>query len=109
VEPPDRGRHLATIGPDHVALWLLADPAELAPSHHDAGQDLAIKAGSLGQLGAGIGSPTVQACWATHLAELTPTPIAPDVDYAFFAVASQAPGRKALFANFVLGRDHADW
>jgi hypothetical protein len=48
-------------------------------------------------------------CWATRLAEQTPTPIAPDVDYASFAVASQAPGREALFANFILGRDHADW
>ena len=48
-------------------------------------------------------------CWATRLVEQTPTPIAPDIDYAFFAVASQAPGLEALFANFILGRDHVDW
>jgi len=105
----DTWRHLAAIGPDHVALWLLADPAELTASHHDAGQDLAIKPCSLRQLRARIGPPTVPACWATRLAEQTPTPIAPDVDYASFAVASQAPGREPLFANFILGRDHADW
>jgi hypothetical protein len=102
-------RHLATIGSEHTALWLLADPAELTPSHHDAGQDLAISPGSLGQLRARIGPPPVPACWASRLAEQTPTPIAPDADYAFFAIASQAPGLEALFANFILGRDHADW
>jgi hypothetical protein len=105
----DTWRDLAAIGPDHVALWLLSDPAELTMSNHDAGQDLAIRPSSLSQLRARIGSPTAPACWASRLAEQTPTPIAPDVDYAFFAVASQAPGREALFANFVLGRDHAHW
>jgi|GEM_PF-1713651 len=105
----DTWRHLAAIGPDDAALWLLADPAELAASHHDAGQDIAIKSGSLGQLRTRVGCQTVSGCWATRLAEQTPTPIAPDVDYAFFAVASQAPGQEALFANFILGRDHADW
>jgi len=102
-------RHLAAIGSEHTALWLLADPAELTASHHDAGQDLELTPGSLGRLTARIGSPARPACWATRLAEQTPTPIAPDVDYASFAVASQAPGREALFANFILGRDHADW
>jgi len=105
----DTWRHLAVIGPDHVALWLLADPAELTASHHDAGQDLEVTPGSLGRLTARIGSPARPACWATRLVEQTPTPIAPDIDYAFFAVASQAPCREALFANFMLGRDHADW
>ena len=105
----DMWRHLAAIGPEDAELWLLADSAELAESHHDAGQDLAIKPGSIGQLRTRVGSQTASGCWATRLAERTPTPIAPDVDYAFFAVASQAPGREALFANFILGRDHADW
>ena len=105
----DTWRHLAAIGPDHTALWLLANPAELTVSHHDAGQDLELTPGSLGQLTARIGSPARPACWATRLAGQTPTPIAPDVDYAFFAVASQAPGLEPLFANFILGRDHADW
>lgn len=102
-------RQLAAIGAEHTELWLLADPAELTASHHDAGQDLELTPGALGRLTATIGSPARPACWATRLAEQTPTPIAPDVDYAFFAVASQAPGREALFANFILGRDHADW
>ena len=105
----DTWRHLAAIGSEHTGLWLLADPAELTVSHHDAGQDLEVTPGSLGRLTARIGSPARPACWATRLAEQTPTPIAPDIDYAFFAVASQAPGREALFANFILGRDHADW
>jgi len=105
----DTWRQLAAIGSQHAALWLLADPAELTTSHHDAGQDLAISPGSLSQLRARIGPLSAQASWATRLAEQTPTPIAPDVDYAFFAVASQTPGREALFANFILGRDHADW
>jgi hypothetical protein len=100
---------LAAIGPDDIALWLLADPAQLTDSHHHARQDLPMRPGSLGRLRARIGSATTQACWATRLAEQTPTPTAPDVDYAFFAVASQAPGLEALFANFILGRDHADW
>lgn len=105
----DIWRHLASIGPDHFALWLFADPAELTASHRDAGQDLELRPGSLDRLTARIGSPASPPCWATRLAEQTPTPIAPDVDYAFFAIASQAPGREALFANFILGRDHADW
>jgi hypothetical protein len=105
----DTWRHLAAIGSEHTALWLLADPAELTTSHDDAGQDLAISPGTLGQLRSRIGSPTVPACSASRLAEQTPTPIAPDVDYAFFAVASQTPGLEPLFANFILGRDHADW
>jgi hypothetical protein len=105
----DTWRHLAAIGPEHAELWLLADPAELTASHHDAAQDLATEPGSLGQLRTRVGSQTASGCWATRLAEQTPTPIAPDVDYAFFAVASQAPDREALFANFILGRDHADW
>ena len=105
----DTWRHLAAIGTDHIALWLLADPAALTDSHHDASQDLAIKPSSLAQLRATIGSATAPACWATRLAEQTPTPIAPDVDYAFFALASQAPGNEPLFANFILGRAHADW
>jgi hypothetical protein len=105
----DTWRQLAAIGSEHAALWLLADPAELTASHHDASQDLELRPGALGRLKARIGSPTRPPCWATRLAEQTPTPIAPDVDYAFFAIASQAPGREALFANFILGRDHADW
>jgi hypothetical protein len=105
----DAWRHVTAIGLEHAALWLLADPAELTTSHHDASQDLTIKPGSLDQLRARIESPTAPACWATRLAEQTPTPIAPDVDYASFAVASQALGREPLFANFILGRDHADW
>lgn len=105
----DTWRHLAAIGTDHIALWLLADPAALTDSHHDASQDLAIKSSSLAQLRATIGSAAAPACWATRLAEQTPTPIAPDVDYAFFALASQASGKEPLFANFILGRAHADW
>ena len=76
---------------------------------HDASQDLAIKPSSLAQLRATIGSAAAPACWATRLAEQTPTPIAPEVDHAFFALASQAPGKEPLFANFILGRAHADW
>ena len=105
----DTWRHLAAIGEENAALWLLADPAELTTSHHDAGQDLGIRPGSLRRLAAKIGSPARSVCWATRLVEETPTPIAPDVDYAFFAVASQASGLEALFANFLLGRDHTDW
>lgn len=105
----DTWRQLATIGSERAALWLLADPDELTASHHDASEDLAIRPGSLDRLTARIGSPTPPPCWATRMAEQTPTPIAPDVDYASFALASQAPGREALFANFILGRDHADW
>jgi hypothetical protein len=44
-----------------------------------------------------------------RLAEQVPTPIAPDADYVQFAIACQNPGNERLFANFVLGRDHAWW
>lgn len=106
---PEVWRHLAAIGSEHAALWLLADQDELTTRHHDAGRDLELRPGSLGRLAASIESPPRRACWVTRLAEQTPTPVAPDVDYAFFAVASQAPGLEPLFANFILGRDHADW
>jgi hypothetical protein len=102
-------REICSVLPAYTDLWLWAEPITLTPAHQRVSRELDMKTGSLEALQARLASNQSRQHPVARLAEKTPTPTAPDADYALFAIASQAPGNETLFANFLLGREHALW
>jgi hypothetical protein len=102
-------REICSVLPAYTDLWLWAEPFTLTPAHQRVSRELDMNTGSLEALQSRLASNQSRQHQVARLAEQTPTPIAPDADYALFAIASQAPGNETLFANFLLGRDHALW
>jgi hypothetical protein len=102
-------REICSVLPGHTDLWLWAEPSTLTPAHQRVSRELDMSTGSLEALQSRLAYDPPRQHPVARLADQIPTPTAPDADYALFAIASQAPGNETLFANFLLGREHALW
>lgn len=92
---------LTTLGLEHATLWLIDDPtlASNKPVEDPQGSPA-----SMTELLAGIGNSKMHNAPVASELECSR---APDADYPFFALACRRAGAEVLFANLVLGRNHA--
>lgn len=96
------------IAPATADAWLWAEQP-ITAAHRGVCERFGVTDATWQQLTATIAVAPAAPHPLARLAEHVPAPIAPDADYVPFAIASQSEGNEALFANFVLGRDHAWW
>lgn len=105
---PATWHEILQIAPATADAWLWAEEP-ITAAHRHVCDRCGVSDATWQQLAATIIFAPATAHPMARLAEQVPAPIAPDTDYVPFAIASQSPGNETLFANFVLGRDHAWW